>query len=262
MLRIAILAVRVLLSAWLVLWVAEGLLGVDQRNSLLPFRGDDPTIPAVLIGVAWGVLGTFGSAFSGIRRRPPQPGDEVAIGRIVEVQRTGLRVNEIPQYDVFVRVSPPHAGEFVARLRTLVRPEDQAILRIGRSIPVSYAPGRHDDVSLADTGDPAVRKALLDWRIAKGLIDPRLVPARTTGVTAPADVVAVRPTGRRREGQSELALTVLVSPEGQTAWQAETTVFVYPEAVGQLQVGSPVWAMYRPEDPRRVAVTLHKEEAA
>ncbi len=77
----------------------------------------------------------------------------------------------------------------------------------------------------------------------------------------PASVLEVRPTGRRREGQSELALRVLKAPEGAATWEADTTVFVYPQAIPHLQVGAPVWAFYRREDPQTVAVTIEKETA-
>ena len=105
----------------------------------------------------------------------------------------------------------------------------------------------------------AVHDALLQWRIDRGLIDPRLVRARTTGTQVPASVLAVRPTGRRLEGQSELELTVLMAPEGTSTWEADTTVFAYPEAISRFQVGSPIWAFYRREDPKTVAVTIEKE---
>lgn len=54
MLRIVFLVVWLLLSAWLVVWVGEGLFGVDQRHSILPFAGEDSLGAPILIGVAWG----------------------------------------------------------------------------------------------------------------------------------------------------------------------------------------------------------------
>ena len=88
---------------------------------------------------------------------------------------------------------------------------------------------------------------------------PSQVRARTTGTQVPASVLEVRPTGRRREGQSELALRVLMAPEGAATWEADTTVFVYPQAISHLQVGAPIWAFYRREDPQTVAITIEKE---
>ncbi|MCM3780671.1 hypothetical protein [Microbacterium hydrocarbonoxydans] len=260
MIRIALMVVWLLLSAWLVIWTGEGLFGVDQRESILPFAGEDTLGAPIIIGVAWGLLLTFGGTMSGLGRRRKLRGEShIGVGRIVEVSRTGLTVNDVPQYDLFIRVTPGSGDDFIAQLRTLVQPTDLSSLQVGNPLPVRYSLSDQDSVELADINDPSVREAVLQWRIDRGLIDPRQVRARTTGTQVPASVIAVRPTGRRLEGQSELALTVLLAPEGQSTWEAETTVFAYPEAISRFQVGAPIWAFYRREDPQTVAVTIEKE---
>jgi len=181
------------------------------------------------------------------------------VGSIVEVSRTGLTINDVPQYDVFVRVTPSAGDDFIGQLRMLVEATDAAALQVGQPLSVRYSLTDQDTVELADPSEPAVRDALLQWRIDRGLIDPSQVRARTTGISVPASVLEVRPTGRRREGQSELALRVLMAPEGAATWEADTTVFVYPQAISHLQVGAPIWAFYRREDPQTVAITIEKE---
>ena len=54
MIRIVLLVVWLLLSAWLVIWTGEGLFGVNQRESILPFSGEDTLGGPIFIGVAWG----------------------------------------------------------------------------------------------------------------------------------------------------------------------------------------------------------------
>lgn len=260
MIRIALLVIWLLLSAWLVIWTGEGLFGVDQRRSILPFAGEDTLGAPILIGVAWGLILTFGGLLTGLGRRSRITGEaEIGVGRIVEVSRTGLSVNDVPQYDLFVRVTPRAGDDFIGQLRMLVPPTDIAALQVGQPVPVRYSGTRRDAVELADVSDPAVREAMLQWRIDRGLIDPRLVKARTTGIQVPASVLEVRPTGRRRDGQSELALKVLLAPEGASTWEADTTVFAFPEAISHFQVGAPIWAFYRREDPQTVAVTIEQE---
>lgn len=260
MLRIVLFIVWLLLSAWLVIWVGEGLLGVDQRHSILPFAGEDTLGGPILIGVAWGILLTFGGMLSGSMRGKTVRGEtHIGVGTIVEITRTGLTVNDVPQYDLFVRVTPSTSEEFIARMRMLVDAAEIAALQVGLPVPVRYSLTDQDTVELADLSDPTVRDAMLQWRIDRGLIDPRQVRARTTGTQVPASVLEVKPTGRRREGQSELALRVLMAPEGASTWEADTTVFVYPQAIPHLQVGAPIWAFYRREDPQTVAVTVEKE---
>lgn len=260
MLRIVFVIVWLLLSAWLLIWVGEGLFGVDQRHSILPFSGEDTLGGPILIGVAWGLLLTFGGMFLGFRgHRIPRGEQQIGVGTIVEVSRTGLTVNDVPQYDVFIRVTPSAGDDFIGQLRMLVEATDAAALQVGQPLAVRYSPTDQDTIELADPSDPAVRDALLQWRIGRGLIDPSQVRARTTGTQVPASVLEVRPTGRRREGQSELALKVLMAPEGAATWEADTTVFVYPQAISHLQVGAPIWAFYRREDPQTVAITIEKE---
>ncbi|MFJ2370056.1 hypothetical protein [Microbacterium sp. NPDC087665] len=260
MLRIVLLVIWLLLSAWLVIWTGEGLFGVNQRESILPFGGEDTLGAPIMIGVAWGLLLTFGGVMLGPRRRRLTRGEShIGVGRIVEVSRTGASINDVPQYDLFLRVTPKDGDDFIAQLRMLVEPTDLAALQVGHPVAVRYRAGVEDAVELADLTDPAVHAAMLQWRIDRGLLDPSQVRARTTGTSVPASVLEVRPTGRRREGQSELALKVLMAPEGAATWEADTTVFVYPEAIPHLQVGAPIWAFYRWEDPTTVAVTIEKE---
>ena len=261
MLRIVFTVVWLLLSAWLVIWVGEGLFGVDQRESVLPFAGEDTLAAPILVGVAWGLLLTFGGMTSGLGRRKRVRGEaQIGVGTIVELSRTGLTVNDVPQYDLYIRVSPTGADEFIGQLRMLVDASDIANLQVGVPVPVRYSLSDRDTVELADLSDPSVREAMLQWRIDHGLIPPGQVRARTSGTQVPASVLEVRPTGRRREGQSELQLRVLMAPEGAHTGEADTTVFVYPQAVPHLQVGAPIWAFYRREDPQTVAVTIEKEE--
>ena len=261
MLRVIVLVIWLLLSAWLLVWTGEGLFGVDQRRSVLPFQGEGAFVSPILVGVAWGLILTFGGTVTGLGRRARLRGEtHIGVGRIVEVTRTGLTVNDVPQYDLFIRVTPNAGDDFVAQLRMLVDQSESAALQPGNPLPVRYSVTDHDTVELVDLTEPDARAALLQWRIDRGLLDPRQVRARTTGIQVPASVLAVRPTGRRREGQSELALTLLMAPEGAETWEAETTVFVYPQAIPHLQVGAPVWAFYRREDPQTVAVSIEREE--
>jgi len=266
MFRIIVLVIWLLLSAWLAIWVGEGLFGVDQRSSILPFGDADSITAPIFVGVAWGLLLTFGGVFGmlgGLTQRTRLRGDtELGVARVIEVSRTGLTVNEVPQYDLFVRVSASDGTEFISRVRMLLDPVQQGSVEPGLPLPVRYSLTDRDAVEIADMTDPAVREAMLDWRIQRGLVAPHLVRARRSGLHAPASVLAIRPTGIRREGQIELELRLLITPEGQQSWEADTTVFVFPEALSRIQVGSPVWARYLRDDPNIVAMTIEREDAA
>ncbi|MGO2110190.1 MAG: hypothetical protein ACTH31_01090 [Pseudoclavibacter sp.] len=255
------------LSAALLIWIGESLFGVDQSSSLTAFGGDTTGGPIIVVGVAWGMLLTFGAVdFAGLFDRSSRAPSAravastqtaIAVATIIEVRRTGLTVNDVPQFDIYARVTPANAPPFTGQLRTLVGPEDQAVLQTGQAMPVRYDPEHPGGIALADPTEPEVMAALLQWRIDRGLLDPKLISARRNGIISPASVVELRPTGQRKDEQVELAIRLLITPiDGRPQWEANTTTYSYPQALGRLQVGSPVFAQYEPHDPHTVALRI------
>lgn len=121
-----------------------------------------------------------------------------------------------------------------------------------------YNPANHDTVRLADLDDAAVQRAVIDWRVERGLLSAAHSRALRDGVETPASVTALRPTGRRRDGEVEMTLTLLMAPEDGAAWEAESTGFVDPGALSAIQVGSPVLAWYLPGAPFDPAVEVRR----
>lgn len=263
MLRWILRVVWLALSAMVAIWVCEGLFGVDQSESLLPFLSDRET-GIIVVGVFWGIstIGmSLADAFPPRSRARRSSRTRIAIGEIIETRRTGLTVNDVPQYDVYLQVSPADGASFVSVHRGLLDAMSAVAAQPGSVLPVRYDPAHTDAVDIADSEAPEVRTAILDWRIAKGLIRPDLVGARTRGIAHPANVLRVRPTGTQREGNVELDLALLVTPDnGQAQREVETTVFLRPEALDHVQVGSPVFAMWEPGRPDKVAMTIMREE--
>lgn len=259
-LRLVWLALTVVIG----IWVYEGLVGVDQRESVLGFLGDDTETNIIFVGVAWGICGVVmkvagvSTGSSGGRKSART---HLAVGEVVEARRTGMTINDVPQYDVIMDVSPADAPRFVSSMRGLYDAATISQLTPGTILPVRYDPANTDRVDYADLGDPAVSAAMLDWRIKKGLIRPDLVGARTRGYPHQASVLEMRPTGARREGNVEIGVRLLVTPQdGQAQREVETTTYVHPEALGRVQVGSPVFAMWEPGRPDKVAMTIMREE--
>ncbi len=244
-------------SAWLAVWVWEGLTATDQTTSVLPFN--DATFgPAgpVLIGTAWGCLLAFNPAtFDSTPTVSKRRATARAVARVVQTGRTGLTVNDVPQHEIYMRVMPASAPEFIGRLRALVGRGQEHLLDVGAPAIVAYDPARHDDLRLAEDGEAASRELLIQWRVDRGLLDARHAQALREGVSAPASVLEIRPSGRRRDGEVEVTLRVVVAPEGRQSWEAESTGHVAPDALPLIQVGSPVTAWYLPADPGTVALT-------
>lgn len=250
----------------LVVWVCEGLFATDQTTSIIPgAAGSDVSVVVILAAVVSGFMAMLGAVdfvgrprdFNIFAPNTPSGLTEVAVGTVLEVSRTGSTINDVPQYDIFVRVTPGQGEPFVSKVRMPLDAADVVGVQKGVTHPVSYNPNDADLIAFAEPTDPAVQEMMLQWRIDRGLVDPRLVAARRNGIVAPASVIAIRPTGRRREGNVEVQLRLLVTPVGGSQpWEVETTSFMYPDALPRVQVGSPVYAMYEPHDPFTVAMRI------
>ncbi|HLT59814.1 MAG TPA: hypothetical protein VK020_01400 [Microlunatus sp.] len=252
------------LSVALLIWIGQGLLGIDQRGGLLALvpglrLPDDLIFAPIMIGTAWGILLTFGgSSWAATSKRVSGP---VAMATLIESRTTGLTINEVPQFQLFLEVHPTDGEAYVSQCRKLIRAAEQRDLVKGAPIPVHYDLTDPDHVTPADPADPEVRRAVLQWRVDRGLIEPGLVHARLHGTPERASVLELRPTGRHQDGQTELEVKLLVSPTDRPPFEAVSRAFVHPEGVRMLQVGSPVWAYWVPGDPNRVAVAITRDDA-
>lgn len=143
--------------AWLALgaivgiWVYEGMAGVDQRESLLPFLDADRETSIIMLGVFWGLVGMLLAGVSAARRNGPAASPSrthVATGQVIELQGTGTTIDDVPQYDVYVEVRPPGGERFVGRLRGLFDAFTVAGVQPGSALTVRYDPENPDRVEL------------------------------------------------------------------------------------------------------------------
>jgi len=254
------------LSGFLLIRIYETLFSRDQTTSIFPFVGDigEVDVSFLIAGVAWGIMMTFGS-FTGASGPSPRRGggpEAIAPATIIEVRRTGLTVNDVPQYEIFLEVEPVEGDSFVSSFKQLVSGPEAAHLQPGGMLAVTYREGNPDRVALADPGSREVEQTMLRWRISHGLIPPELIGARTRGISEPASVLELRPTGERKAGQVQVTARLLVMPsDGSDHFEVDSTVFLHPEALSHVQVGSPVFAMYEPSRPDLVHMTIQRQES-
>jgi hypothetical protein len=247
------------LSLVLLAWIGRALFGTDQRGPLLPFLAPfsfDAVVDAMavplLAGVDWAGLLTFGgSTWDSTSKTIKGP---VAMATVIESSTTGLSVNDVPQYQLYLEVRPTDGHRYVSQCRLLASSRDAWMVEPGVAVPVHYDLNQPDYVTPAEPAEPEVRRAVLQWRIERGLIEPRLIRAYLDGRSEHASVIDLRPTGRHQDGQSELEIRLLVSPDGQDPFETTSRVFVYPESVAEVQVGSPVRAYWLPGDRENVAI--------
>ncbi|MGO1413013.1 MAG: hypothetical protein ACTHVH_00525 [Microbacterium gubbeenense] len=258
--------VWLVLSALLLVRIAESLFGVDQTTSILPIPSITGSVDVFFIvgGVAWGILLTFGvlvGAGRPRRRRSARGPQQLAPATVIETRRTGMTINEVPQYEIFLDVQPVEGEAFVSSFRQVLSAPEVIHVQPRGMLPVLFRPGDPDHVALADPSTHGVEQMMLRWRIAHGLVADELISARTRGISQPASVLALRPTGAQREGQVQITTRLLITPaDGSAAFEADSTVFVHPDALSHVQVGSPVFAMYEPAHPERVHMTIQRQE--
>ncbi|WP_105565747.1 hypothetical protein [Microbacterium halophytorum] len=156
MFRWVVRIVWLALGAVVAIWVYEGLTSVDQRESLVPFLSGNPETGIIFVGVAWGLISMLLSAV-GLGRGGAGGGralrTRVAMGEVIEIQRTGVTINDVPQYDVYLEVAPRDGDRFVAYLRGLFDPFTVTGVQPGAMVPVRYDPSHRDRVEMAAEGD-------------------------------------------------------------------------------------------------------------
>lgn len=268
--RIITNGIVLVLGGILLVWALHGLFGIERSVLLFPnFGPGDESAAIILVGVALGIMLMLGAGdVVGTPHRGSLAGllggssdkkrlSSLAVGTVIEVRRTGLEVNDVPQYEIIFSVTQSNGERFISAVRELLDATNVGAVQPGSALPVRFDPNDHDAIAVADIDDPEVEAAMLEWRIERGLIDPRYVAARRHGIVSRASVLALRPTGRRRENQVEIDLRLLVTPnDGRPAWEVATQLFVMPEALPHVQVGSPVFAQYEPHDPHTCALRI------
>ena len=130
--RIAWLA----LSAFLAVRIYEMLFTTNQTVSVFPFVPDigDVDVSFLVGGVAWGILLAFGSfgGFGGSAKLRRGNGPVLtAPATIIEVRRTGLSINDVPQYEIFLDIDPVDGEPFVSSIKQLVNPIEAASVQPG-----------------------------------------------------------------------------------------------------------------------------------
>jgi len=130
----------------------------------------DITLPIVLvaiIGICSGVIsiliGVFLSSFLSLSRqgRILKEG-EPARGQILNLQSTGIRINNVPLYDVVLEVIPDYQPAYQATVRMRVNMFHAQYLQIGAEVPVMVDRNNAQQVAidmdaLAQMGNPMTK---------------------------------------------------------------------------------------------------------
>ncbi|WP_029151353.1 hypothetical protein [Microbacterium indicum] len=142
------------LSAFLLSRVIASLFFVDQSAGWLRPTDGSIDVAFLLAGVGWG----FATMVCGPLMFPRQDGGgrraslgpvRMAVGIVLEGRRTGTSVNDVPQYEFFVEVTPEDGDAFVTTVRAFQDPFVGEGLRVGSPVTVEYRGTNPDRVRIA-----------------------------------------------------------------------------------------------------------------
>jgi hypothetical protein len=187
-----------------------------------------------------------------------------AEGTILGVEDTGVTVNEIyPLIKVRLEVRPPGGQPYEAETKMLINRMEIPQIQPGLVVPVLYDPDDPDTVTIgviegqqaalgAGAEDPE-RLRMAEEFLTKE--DKKNEEIRASGKVAKAKIVSAMPLGINVNGNNP-AMTFLleVRPEGEPAFQAQSTGVVAEASAPKYQPGLEVYVKYDPADHSRVSL--------
>jgi hypothetical protein len=221
---------------WLNGWMAAPIIALTVLPVVFSFTG-----------------GGFGGGSKALRNGP------LAVGTIVDVQQTGMYINEQPQMRITMDVTTPDGQTFRGVAKQIVLLNEMSMVVPGVTLPVHYNPAKMDGtVRIANQADPAaVQEAFLRTRLATGEMSPEQYRVTQQGVDAQAVIVQMTPTGEVRNGGTVIDFVLQVTtPDGQT-FESHPQKVIQPQQIASVQPGMVVQAQYIPgEDANQVLLAL------
>jgi hypothetical protein len=239
-------------------WIEAGLfvvgmgLVISQDSGPLFVTG---MILLVIAGIAFVPSSVAGirSAISG-QNSPAFRDAAIGIGTVKGVSETGTYINEQPQVRIDLSVEAADGKTFQSHAKLVVPLTDLALLRPGTTIPVRYLTDRVDRVEIDLSADSAAaQEVYTQSMIRKGLTTPEMVAVARNGVRAQGVVRNVTVPGDVRHGWTRMVLDVAVTRPDGSMFTTETTKFISPNEIGNIQVGKVLDVRYMPDNESVIA---------
>ncbi|MDT0266535.1 hypothetical protein RM844_09525 [Streptomyces sp. DSM 44915] len=178
----------------------------------------------------------------------------IGVGTVVDLERTGLTVNDAPQMDILMDVDTLDGQSFRGVARQLVPLHELSMFQPGVMLPVRYLPGSSDGkVALATDADPReMQQAMNRVRVAKGDMTQKQLRIAEHGFATRAVVLAMAPTGEIRNDKAVVTFTMRVTRPDGTTFDIEQSKPMPASAIPQVQPGMVVGAQYLPHDESEV----------
>lgn len=181
----------------------------------------------------------------------------IGIGTIQGVRQTGTYINEQPQVRIDLIVETADGATFPSHAKLVVPLTDLAAVRPGAIVPVRYLPERQDRVELDLSGDSVAAQAVYNQSmIRKGLTTPEMIAVADNGVRAQGVVRNMNVPGDVRHGWPRVVLDVAVTRPDGSMFTTQTTKYMAPNTMGNIQVGRVVDVRYMPGNESVIAFSM------
>ncbi len=222
-----------------------------QSTGELAWLGPQMVWPLVALPIAIVVFAFTGdsvlTAFTGRNSAAFRDG-LVGIGTVTGVRPTGMTLNDQPQVRIDLSVEASDGEVFASHAKMIVPLTELALLQPGVVLPVRYLPGLTDKVEIDRSGDPSHAQAAYNQSmIRQGITTEAKLAVAEHGIPAQAVVQSLSVPGEIRNGNSKIALSLVVTRPDGTTFATRVEKFVPPRGVQHIQVGRVVEVRYLPE---------------
>ncbi len=207
------------------------------------------------------VLGVTGFVFSRIFKGMSQNNSLVKTGVsapavILEVQDTGVSMNNSMQARLTLQVTPSNRPPFQATATTFVNRFQVGMLVPGASVQVKYDPNDISKVAVESLGGAMSAPNVQSIQAAVLAQDQYYNQLRQTGEEALATILTAEETNiRAAEGGSVFRFTFNVRPQMGESFTAETQAAIADASRYKYTVGQQVYVRYDPNgDKKQVAL--------
>jgi hypothetical protein len=211
------------------------------------------TIGLIVFVLGFFVGGGLLSALSGQNSRAFKDA-AIGMGTVQSVSQTGTYINEQPQVRIDLSVETIEGKTFQSQAKLVVPLTELGLLRPGVVLPVRYLPDRLDRVELDRSDDQAAAQEVYNQSmIRKGLTTPEMVAVARQGVRAQGVVRNMTVPGDVRHDWTRVVLDVAVTRPDGSMFTTETSKFIAPNEIGNIQVGKVLDVRYMPDNESVIA---------
>jgi len=273
---------RIIYNIGLAIGALGFIAGMTVAIIAAPAAGSIITLLFILI---------FGFAFGGpyLREKRSKKLLETGVkanGKIVEMWDTGITINNQPQIEMVIEVTPPTGAPFKSQIKLVISRLQTAYYQVGVTCVVKYDPNNPKTVAIESLGDSVsnddtaagfygysnpsadkMNQAFTGSPYFPGknpqqieeilkVNDTEVKRIMQTGIECKAIIMTSDFTNVYVNGDNPVNAFVLeVLPDNETPYQAKCFGVISVASTAKFQPGKQVWVKYDPEDKKKITLS-------